>query len=385
MLRESFFGKNYQKYKIGNIVNIATSNPILLDSGQFISDFPVAYQTYGKLNNNKDNAILICHALTGDQYVASKNPVTQKDGWWSHIVGEGKAIDINKFFIISINSLGSCMGSFGPKEINKETNKPYNLSFPVITIEDMVRVQKKFIEEIFSLNKLYAVIGGSMGGMQALEWSISYPKMVRSAIVIASAARHTAQNIAFHEVGRQAIMSDKDWNKGNYITDKTFPSKGLAVARMAAHVTYLSENALSEKFGRNLQEKKNLSFNFDIDFQIESYLHHQGINFVDRFDPNSYLYITKAMDYFDIEAKYGSLESAFKNSLNVKFCLISFSDDWLFPTSESRVILRSLNNLGAEASFAEIKSNRGHDSFLVKNKNLYNLLENFILGIDEKR
>lgn len=384
LLKESFFGKNYQKCKIGNIVNIAKKKPIYLDSGEIIKDFPIAYQTYGKLNAAKNNAILICHALTGDQYVASRNPVTQKNGWWDHVVGEGKAIDTNKFFIISINSLGSCMGSFGPKEINTETNTPYNLSFPIITIEDMVKVQKQFIEEVFALKKLYSVIGGSMGGMQALEWSSSYPEMIKSAIILASSARHTAQNIAFHEVGRQAIMADYNWYKGEYIAKKSFPEKGLAVARMAAHVTYLSENALAEKFGRNLQEKKNFTYNFDIDFQIESYLHHQGINFVDRFDPNSYLYITKAMDYFDLGSKHGSLELAFQKAANIKFCLISFSDDWLFPTSESRFILRALNNIGAEVSFAEIKSTRGHDSFLVPNKQLDDLMENFILGLNDK-
>ena len=381
MLKESFFGKNYQKCLIGDIVNIAQDSPIKLGSGDVIKDFPVAYQTYGKLNRNKDNAILICHALTGDQYVASQNPVTKKDGWWNHIVGPAKAIDTERFFIISINSLGSCMGSLGPKEINKENNMPYNLSFPIITIEDMVKVQKKFIEEVFNLKSLYSVIGGSMGGMQTLEWAASYPDMINSAIILASAARHTAQNIAFHEVGRQAIMADSNWHKGNYIAKRSFPEKGLAVARMAAHVTYLSENALAEKFGRNLQQKEKFSYNFDIDFQIESYLHHQGITFVDRFDPNSYLYITKAMDYFDLQAKHNSLEEAFQKALNVKFLLISFSDDWLFPTSESQVILRALNNIGAEVSFSEIKSSRGHDSFLVPNHELSNLIKNFMEGL----
>jgi len=382
MQKESFFGKDYQKIKIGDVVNIAKDYPIVLSSGTEIKDVPIAYQTYGKLNKDKSNAILICHALTGDQYAASTHPVTKKKGWWKYLIGSGKVIDTDKYFIICPNTLGGCMGTLGPKEPNPKTKKPYNTDFPVITIGDMVKVQKHFIEEAFGITKLHSVIGGSMGGMLVLEWASKYPELIKSAIPIATAARHTAQNIAFHEVGRQAIMADQEWHKGDYIQKKTFPVKGLAVARMAAHVTYLSEFALAEKFGRNLQDKEKPSYKFDVDFQIESYLHHQGITFVDRFDANSYLYITRAMDYFDLaNENKGDLAKAFQNSTDVKFCLISFTDDWLFPTSESKFVLNALNYIGAEVSFAEIESNRGHDSFLIENEQFSNILQGFLEGL----
>lgn len=381
MQKKSFFGKKYQTHNIGNIVNLAIDTPLQLSSGTTISNFPVAYQTYGKLNSQKSNAILICPALTGDQYAASKHPVTNKEGWWHHVIGPNKTIDTNKYFVICSNVLGGCMGTLGPKEINPKTKKPYNLDFPIITISDMVKVQYLLISTYFKIEQLYAVIGGSMGGMQVLEWASKYPEHIKCAIAIATAAHHTAQNIAFHEVGRQAIMADQTWHNGNYINKKSFPAKGLAVARMTAHITYLSEFALTEKFGRNLQDKNDLSFDANIDFQIESYLKHQGITFVDRFDANSYLYITKAMDYFDLEEEYsGSLHKAFEQSYNVKFCLISFSDDWLFPSSESKRILKSLNYLGLNASFIEIPSNRGHDSFLIKNDKFCEILNGFLTG-----
>ena len=381
MYKNLFFGKKQQKYKIDNIVHLAKDVPLTLHNGVKIKNFPVAYQTYGKLNNKRDNAILICHALTGDQYVASMNPVTKKIGWWDHMVGDNKAIDTKKHFVICSNILGGCMGSLSPKEINPKTNHPYNLDFPVFTIDDIVKVQKLLISEYFGINKLYAVIGGSMGGMQVLQWASKYPDYIKCAVVIASAARHTAQNIAFHEIARQAIMSDKDWHNGNYLEKKTIPEKGLSVARMIAHVTYLSEYALAEKFGRNLQNKDKLSFGFNIDFQVESYLRHQGVNFVDRFDANSYLYVTRAMDYFDLEEEYnGKLYKAFEKSQNVKFCLVSFSDDWLFPTSETKLILKALNQLAIQVSFVDIKSNRGHDSFLLDNQELYEILHGFLEG-----
>ena len=383
MQKKSLFGKDYLPFNIGNVVYIAKETPILLSANIEIKNVAVAYQSYGKLNKDKTNAILLCHALTGDQYAASKHPVTGKLGWWNHLIGPGKVIDTNKYFVICTNSLGSCMGTLGPKEINEQTKKPYNLDFPIITIGDMVEVQKRFLEEIYGIKKLYSAIGGSMGGMLVLEWATKYPEMLNSAIPIATASRHTAQNIAFHEVGRQAIMADQNWHQGNYINKKSFPAKGLAVARMAAHVTYLSENALAEKFGRNFQNDAKPSYKFEVDFQIESYLHHQGISFVDRFDANSYLYITRAMDYFDLEGEHnGNLAGAFKNSTAVKFCLISFSDDWLFPTSETKVVLHALNYVGAEVSFAEIKSNRGHDSFLIENENFSNILQGFLEGLN---
>jgi homoserine O-acetyltransferase len=381
MYKNLFFGRKYQEYKIGQITYLAKDNPLTLHNGVNISNFPIAYQTYGTLNEKKDNAILICHALTGDQYVASTNPITKKPGWWNHIIGEHKAIDTKKYFIICSNILGGCMGSLSPKENNPKTNQPYNLDFPVFTIDDIVKVQKLLITEHFKINKLYAVIGGSMGGMQVLQWASQYPEYIKCAISIASSARHTAQNIAFHEIARQAIMSDKNWYNGNYIAKKLIPEKGLSVARMIAHVTYLSEYALAEKFGRNLQDKDKLSFGFNIDFQVESYLRHQGVNFVDRFDANCYLYVTRAMDYFDLEEKFnGKLYQAFANSQNVKFCLISFSDDWLFPTSESKLILKALNQLSMQVSFIDIKSNRGHDSFLIENHDLYEILQGFLTG-----
>lgn len=381
MYTKSSFGKQYKEYHLGNIVHLSPDTPLELSSGEKIQNFPVAYQTYGKLNKNKSNAILICHALTGDQYAASKHPVTNKEGWWNNIIGSGKIIDTDKYFVICSNILGSCMGTLGPKEINPKTKKPYNLDFPVITISDIVKVQHLLIREHFKIEQLYAIIGGSMGGMQVLEWASKYPENLKCAIAIATAARHTAQNIAFHEVGRQAIMADQNWNHGNYIKHKSFPEKGLAVARMAAHITYLSEFALTEKFGRNLQKENGFSFGSEIDFQIESYLKHQGITFVDRFDANSYLYITRAMDYFDLEEEFsGELHKAFEQSYDINFCLISFSDDWLFPTSESKRILKALNYLGFNVSFAEITSNRGHDTFLVENQEFYEILHGFLEG-----
>ena len=387
MYKESFFGKEYHPHSVGEIARLATDAPFELHSGEKLTNIDVAYQTYGTLNQNKDNAILLCHALTGDQYAANSHPVTHKSGWWQHIIGSGKPIDTDKYFVICSNVLGSCMGTLGPKENNPKTKKPYNLDFPHITIGDIVKLQHLLITEYFGIEKLYAVIGGSMGGMQTLEWAAKYPDNLHCAISIASACRHTAQNIAFHEVGRQAIMADQNWHNGNYIKHKSFPAKGLAVARMAAHITYLSECALTEKFGRNLQNNTSFALkpSFNTDFQIESYLKHQGISFVDRFDANSYLYLTRAMDYFDLEEEFsGKLHKAFENSYDVNFCLISFSDDWLFPTSESKLILNALNYLGINASFVEIPSNRGHDSFLIENEDFNEILSGFLSGNEQK-
>ncbi|MBT4910387.1 MAG: homoserine O-acetyltransferase, partial [Alphaproteobacteria bacterium] len=274
--------------------------PLLLENGTSIDELTVAYESYGKLNKNKSNAIIVCHALSGDQFLASKNPITNKDGWWDRMVGPGKPIDTDRYFVICANVLGGCIGSTGPTSIDPKTNEAYGLNFPVITISDMVNAQIRLINHL-GIEKLLSVIGGSMGGMQVLEWAASYPDRLLSAIPIATSSRHTAQNIAFHELGRQAIMADPDWNNGNYIKLGTNPTKGLSIARMTAHVTYLSEASLTKKFGRRLQDKQEISFGFDADFQIESYLRHQGLTFVDRFDANSYLYITRAMDYFDLE------------------------------------------------------------------------------------
>ena len=366
----------------GNIVRLALNKPLSLDCGIEISDFPVAYQTYGKLNSNKSNAILICHALTGDQFVSGQHPMTGKPGWWDFMVGPGKAIDTQTYFIICANILGGCMGTYGPKESNPETGEPWGLDFPVITIADMVRCQSLLVDYL-DIYKLFAVVGGSMGGMQVLEWASMYPDRVFAAISVASAALHTAQNIAFHEVGRQAIMADPDWAEGNYIVKGKNPTKGLAVARMAAHITYLSDQALHRKFGRRLQDRPTLTYGFDADFQVESYLRHQGITFVDRFDANSYLYITRAMDYFDLAAKFdGVLANAFKNT-SVRFCIISFTGDWLYPTEANRSIVHALNAAAANVSFAEINSDKGHDAFLLHEPEFQHIMSGFIDGASE--
>ena len=380
MLIKSSFGSKFKEYEVGDIVKLAISKPLELDSGFKIANFNLAYQTYGKLNKDKSNAVLICHALTGDQYVASKNPITGKKGWWNFMVGKGKAIDTDKYFVICSNVIGGCIGSFGPKDINPENNRIYGLNFPVVTIADMVKAQKLLIDYL-DIKKLLAVIGGSMGGMQALSWGCLYPDAAKAIIPIATSYRHTTQNIAFNEVGRQAIMADPNWCNGEYLAQKKYPSKGLAVARMAGHITYLSEDALHHKFGRNLQDKSNLSYGFDIDFQIESYLRYQGFTFVERFDANSYLYLTKAMDYFDLEAENnGILSNAFRK-VKAKYCIISFSDDWLFPPEESKKLAQALNISGSNVSLVNINSNAGHDSFLIENKNLQETIAGFINSI----
>jgi homoserine O-acetyltransferase/O-succinyltransferase len=350
--------------------------PVKLDSGAEFAPVDFAYETYGTLNADKSNAILICHALTGDQYVASKHPVTGKDGWWTRMVGPGKPIDPARHCIVSINVMGSCMGSSGPASIDPATNSAYGMNFPVITIGDMVRAQAILLEYL-GIETLFVVVGGSMGGMQALAWASLYPDRVRSAVVIASTPRHSAQNIAFHEVGRQAIMADPRWNNGAYY-GREAPSSGLAVARMAAHITYLSEAGLTEKFGRRLQDRDAKSFGFDADFQVESYLRYQGLSFVDRFDANSYLYITRAMDYFDLaEAHEGVLAKAFAGT-KARFCLISFDSDWLYPTAESRRVVHALNAAGAAASFVELSSPFGHDSFLLDAPEMNRIVDGFL-------
>ncbi len=366
----------------GYLVRLAVDKPLSLDCGLEISDFPVAYQTYGELNAEKSNAIMICHALTGDQFVADSHPLTGKLGWWDLMVGPGKTIDTNTYFVICANILGGCMGTYGPKETNPKTGKPWCLNFPVITIADMVRCQA-LVADHLGIDKLFAVVGGSMGGMQVLEWASMYPNRVFSAICIAAAALHTAQNIAFHEVGRQAIMADPDWSEGNYQVQGKNPTKGLAVARMAAHITYLSDQALHRKFGRRLQDRDTLTYGFDAEFQVESYLRHQGITFVDRFDANSYLYITRAMDYFDLAAKHdGILANAFKGT-PVRFCVISFTGDWLYPTEENRRIVHALNAAAANVSFAEVESDQGHDAFLLDEPEFHRVLKGFLDGAAE--
>ena len=363
---------------------LAREEPMRLDSGQSIGPFTAAYTTCGDLNSDKSNAVLVCHALTGDQYVLENNPVTGKPGWWELMVGPGKPLDTDRYFIICVNVLGGCLGSTGPRDINSDTGEPWGLDFPVITIGDMVRAQALLLDHL-GIDQLFCVIGGSMGAMQVLEWASKYSERVFSAVPIAGAARHSAQNIAFHEVGRQAIMADPDWRKGNYLREGVNPKGGLSVARMAAHITYLSETALHRKFGRRLQARDAISFGFDADFQVESYLRHQGSTFVERFDANSYLYITRAMDYFDLAAEHdGVLAGAFEGT-TVRFCIISFNSDWLFPTEESREVVRALNAVAANVSFVEIDTDKGHDAFLLEEPEFYATVSGFLEGAAEHR
>ena len=358
---------------------LSCEESLLLDSGKSINKFQIAYQTYGELNSNKDNAILICHALTGDQFPAEESPITKKNGWWDLMVGPNKPIDTNKYFVICSNVLGGCVGTTGPNDINPETSKIYGLDFPTITIRDMVKVQKILIDEL-GIAKLRSVIGGSMGAMQVLQWAATFPEFVKSTVCIAGSLKHSAQNIAFDEAGRQSIMLDPNWNQGRYIEFDQKPENGLSVARMIAHITYLSETAFQNKFGRNLQEKKDLSFGFGIDFQVESYLRYQGRSFVDRFDANSYLYMTRAMDYFDVSEEIKNNQKRIIEN-EIRFLVLSFTSDWLFPTKESREIVSLLNSIGSNVSFAEVVSDRGHDSFLLDEPQFFRVCEGFLRGI----
>ena len=363
--------------------HVTLPGPFALDGGAELAAIDIAYETYGTLDAARSNAVLICHALTGDHHVASAHPRTGRPGWWTRMVGAGRPIDPARHFIVCANVLGSCMGSSGPASADPATGAPYAMRFPVITLRDMARAQAALLDHL-GVPVLLAAVGGSMGGMQVLEWAATYPDRVRSAVVIASAARHSAQNIAFHEVGRQAIMADPNWREGDYYAPELPPpTAGLAVARMAAHITYLSEAGLTEKFGRRLQARPDgrqgaKSFGFDADFQVESYLRHQGISFTDRFDANSYLYITRAMDYFDLAEEHGGrLANAFAGT-RTRFCLVSFDSDWLYPTSESRAIVHALNAAGAAASFVELSSPFGHDAFLLDVPELNRVVDGFL-------
>ena len=367
-----------------DLVRFPESEPLWLACGRSLGPFQIAYKTYGTLNATKSNAILICHALTGDQYVASTNPVTGKSGWWETLVGPGKVIDTARYFVICSNILGGCMGSTGPASLNPATGEPFGLDFPVITIGDMVAAQVRLIDNL-GIDQLFAVVGGSMGGMQVLEWAARFSNRIFAAVPIASAPRHSAQNIAFHEVGRQAVMADPEWSGGRYHALGKVPRNGLAVARMAAHITYLSEDALQNKFGRNLQDRTDRTFSFDADFQVESYLRHQGSTFVDRFDANSYLYITRAMDYFDLAAEHGDvLANAFRGT-RTRFLVVSFTSDWLYPTRESRAIVQALNAVAANVSFVEVESNSGHDAFLLPEPVFFDTVHGFLNAAAQKR
>ena len=356
---------------------LAFDAPLALDCGRSLDAWTAAYATYGTLNGAHSNAVLLCHALSGDQFAGGTNPVTGKQGWWPYMVGPGLPIDTNRFFVICMNVIGGCMGTTGPAEADPATGEPYGLTFPMVTVRDMVRAQAMLLDAL-RIERLLCVTGGSMGGMQALQWAALYPERVTGAMPIATAARHTAQNIALHEVGRQAIMADPDWRGGAYQSFGVRPSKGLAVARMEAHITYLSEAALERKFARRLQDKPALSYAFEPDFQVESYLHHQGASFVERFDANSYLYITRAMDYFDLAADYGgNLADAFR-ATTTRFQGVSFTSDWLFPTSENKRIADALKEAGADVAFAEIESDRGHDAFLLEEPELFRTVRQFL-------
>ncbi len=363
-------------------------DPFTLECGAVLPGITVAYRTYGTLNADRSNAILACHALTGDQYLAEPHPLTHKPGWWNQVVGPGRPVDTDRFFVICANVLGGCMGSTGPRDARSPGGEPWGTEFPTITIRDMVRAQKRLVDHL-GIARLFACIGGSMGGMQVLEWAATFPQSVFAAVPIATASFHSAQNIAFHEVGRQAIFADPDWQGGAYWRDGRIPARGLAVARMAAHITYLSEQALTRKFGRRVRhsadcapDPRDVTLFADM-FEVESYLRHQGSTFVTRFDANSYLTITRAMDLFDLAADHdGDLSAAFRGS-PTRFCIISFDSDWLFPTAQSRTIARALNRAGANASFVEIASDKGHDAFLLDEPDMHRTLSGFLSGCAE--
>ena len=360
----------------GAAVTTLSGVDLRLDNGSVLPDISIAWRAYGRMNKDKSNVVLICHALTGDHHPSGDNPLTGKQGWWSRVVGPGKPIDTDRYYVICQNVIGGCAGSSGPAS-QKPDGTIYGLDFPVITIGDMVRAQNLLLDHL-GIEDLFCVIGGSMGAMQTLQWAAAHGERVFSAVPIAGSARHSSQNIAFHEVGRQAILADPNWLGGAYHDQSERPRKGLAVARMAAHITYLSEAALQRKFGRNLQDREKVSYGFDADFQIESYLRHQGVTFVERFDANSYLYITRAMDYFDIAADHGGiLADAFRGT-TTRFCVMSFTSDWLFPSSESIALVRALNAAGANVSFVEIESDKGHDAFLLDEPEMVSTLSGFL-------
>ncbi len=356
--------------------SLTLHEPLPLDSGQVLHGVEIAYETYGELAPDKTNAILVCHALTGDQYLASPHPVTGKPGWWERTVGPGKPIDTDRFHVICANVIGSCMGSTGPASLAAD-GAPYAMRFPVITVRDMVRGLIGLLDQL-GIGQLYAVVGGSMGGMQALSLAANWPDRAARVLAIATTARHSAQNIAFHEVGRQAIMADPAWAGGDYYGKGAAPDAGLSVARMAAHITYLSEEGLTQKFGRRLQDRDSKTFGFDADFQVESYLRYQGSGFVQRFDANSYLYITRAMDYLDIAEEHGGLLANAFAGTAARFCVVSFDSDWLYPTAESRHLVHALNAAGAPVSFVELSAPFGHDSFLLDVPALDRVIEGFL-------
>jgi homoserine O-acetyltransferase len=361
--------------------HVVQFDSISLDGGATLAPVEVAYESYGELNAQKSNAILILHAFSGDAHAAGVSPETGKPGWWDNMIGPGKAFDTNRYFVICSNVLGGCRGTTGPASINPATGCPYAMSFPVITVRDMVRLQKMLIDHL-GIRRLLSLSGGSMGGMQALEWAVSYPDAVVSTIPIAATGRHSAQQIAFNEVGRQAIIADPDWNDGDYYAGKP-PARGLAVARMVGHITYMSDDSMREKFGRRLRGKNSFGYDFEVDFEVESYLRYRGHEFVNRFDANSYLYITKAMDYFDLSNGNGSLAAAFERA-QARFLVISFSSDWLYPSYQSQEIVRALRSRNVDVAYCELPSNYGHDAFLVDVGEQTELVRGFLASTYEK-
>lgn len=370
------------RHTVTDLRKLALPGPLRLDCGQTLEHVEIAYETWGHLNADRSNVVIICHALTGDQFAASENTVTARPAWWPRLIGPGKPVDTDHFHVIATNVLGGCMGSTGPASDHPGDGRPWGTRFPVITIADMVRAQIAFCDAL-GIGEVFAVIGGSMGGMQVLEWALQAPGRVRLAVPIATAARHSAQNIAFYEVGRQAIMADPDWCNGMYLAEGKLPRRGLAVARMAAHITYLSEASLKRKFDRGLQDRDAPSFGFDADFQVESYLRHQGASFVDRFDANTYLYVTRAMDYFDVGARFGGrLSDAFRGN-PARFLTFSFSSDWHYPPAENRAIAAALIAAGCDASHMDVTSDKGHDAFLLEEPAFESALAGFLASEGE--
>lgn len=356
-----------------------------LQNGRTLGPITISYETYGELSAKKDNAILILHALSGDAHAAGKHKHDDKKvGWWDTMIGPGKAFDTNKYFVICSNFLGSCKGTTGPISINPETGKPYGTEFPLITVKDMVNCQKVLIDHL-GIKKLLCACGGSMGGMQALEWGVAYPEMCQSLIPVATTHRLSAQGIAFNEVGRQAIISDPNWNKGHYYESEKKPIQGLALARMIGHITYLSDTSMHRKFGRELREKNIPDYKFEIEFQVESYLHYQGDSFVKRFDANTYLYITKAMDYYDLSQGHSSLKEALKKAAGPKYLLISFSSDWLFPPYQMKEISKALRANGIDVTYLDINTDYGHDAFLLEVDEMTQLIKGFLENVNKKK
>ena len=361
---------------------VAIKQSLKLDCGKTLNDFSLIYETYGRLNSEKSNAILICHALSGDHHAAGYySDEDKKPGWWDSCIGPGKPFDTNKFFIVSLNNLGGCKGSTGPNSINKETGLEYGPDFPIVTVNDWVNSQK-LLADYLEIDIWACVIGGSLGGMQALQWAISYPDKIKNSIIIAAAAKLSAQNIAFNEVARQAIITDPEFHNGRYNDFNVVPRRGLSIARMLGHITYLSDDSMRQKFGRDLREGK-LNFGYDIDFQVESYLRYQAQAFVERFDANTYLLMTKALDYFDPAKEYsGDLSRAFKDTKS-RFLVVSFTSDWRFSSSKSHEIVKSLIRARKNVSYSEIEANHGHDAFLMPIPEYLKVLRNFMENINE--